>query len=383
MQNLGLNGDVQAGGHRFHVQTTYSAGNEKIISHVFEQGQVIDRHELFCPGESNPQILSSKLHALHLETMADLNLLFHIAEKVRRSKHPPSYLRLGAVFLEKNLTGEALAVLQQAIELAPEMPEAYRGLGHAFLRQADLGRAEEMFRRGLELAPEFADLHHDLGLALLEQDRLLEALPCFEAALHVNPGFAQAHLLLALALLLTLQGPQPLQDHLPPPSIRLKRAQDHLNTLVQAMAPQKLAARKGVMAKITSAETALARKDHAEAIAVLQTVREGLLAEPERVFENEFYLKFMFGGKSRDDAFIQRYMEILRAATQDFPEYADLHNHLGLAYVIQSRNLFQHAIEEFRLALKINPEYQHAERNLKLSENDSKSFVYLLRAMLR
>lgn len=383
MQHLGLNGDVQAGGHRFHVQTTYSAGHEKIVSHIFEQGQVIDRQELSCPGESNPQFLSSKLHALHLETMADLKLLFHIAEKVRRTKHPPSYLRLGAVFLKKNLAGEALAVLQQAIELAPDMPEAYRGLGRVFLRQMDLARAEEMFRRGLQLAPEFADLHHELGHTLLEQDRLLEALPCFEAALQINPKFAQARLLLALSLLLTLQGPQPLQDHLPPPSVRLKRAQDHLHAVAQAMALAKQAAREGLAAKLKAATAALAKRDHAEAIAILQGARAEMLAEPEQVYESDFYLKFMFGGKSRDDAFIQRYTELLRAATRDFPEYADLHNHLGLAYLIQSRNLFQHAIEEFRQALKINPDYKLAEKNLKLSENDSKSFVYLLRAMLK
>jgi tetratricopeptide (TPR) repeat protein len=112
-------------------------------------------------------------------------------------------------------------------------------------------------------------------------------------------------------------------------------------------------------------------------------VREEMLAEPIQIFESEFYLKFMFGGKSRDDAFIQRYTELLRAATQDFPEFADLHNHLGLAYLIQSRNLFLHAIEEFRQALKINPDYQRAAKNLKLLENESKGFVYLLQAMLR
>ncbi len=377
MQQLGLNGDVAAGGHRFHVQTTYSAGKQKFVSHVFERGRVIDQHELLCPGETNPQSLSPKLQQFHLEVMAEMELLFHIAERVRRTKHCPSYLRLGAFFLEKNLPEEALAVLRQAVELGPEMPEAHQGLGRAFLRQRDFVQAEEMFRRGLELAPEYPDLHHDLGLALLEQERLLEALSCFEAALRLNPRFSQTHLLLALTLLLTLQGPQPLQDHPPPPSTRLKRAQDLLEALIPPGAPPQHSL------KIQEAHAALARKDHVEAIIHLQNAREETSAAPDKILENEFYLKFMFGGKSRDEAYIQTYAGRLLAAAQDFPEYPDLHNHLGIAYLIQSRNLFLRALEEFRQAVKINPEYKRAERNLKLTENDSKSFVYLLRAMLK
>ncbi len=377
MQHLGLNGDVNAGGHRFHVQTAYSAGNERLVSLVFEQGRILDRRELVCSGETETGALSSKLRAFHLETMAEMELWFHISEKVRRAKHPPSCLRLGAVFLEKNLPEEAMAVLQLAVELSPEFPEAHQGLGRVFLRQRDFARAEEMFRRGLQLAPEYADLHHDLALVLLEQDRLLEALTCCEAALQINPKFSQAHVLLARALVLSLQGPQPLQDHLPPPSARLKRAQDLLQALAQNHAAQKYQAQiKAVLAFLTD-------KDFADAAAALQNLHAEMLAEPAAVFESEFYLKFMFGGKSRDEEFIQKYAERLQAAIRDFPDYADWHNHLGLARLIQSRNQFLRAIEEFKLALKINPDYKRAEKNLKLAENDSKGFVYLLRAMLR
>ena len=377
MQHLGLNGDVSAGGHRFHVQTTYSASKEMIVSHVFEQGRIIDRCELSCASATPPELIAQKLQAFHLDTTAEMKLLFQISEKVRRAKHPPSCLRLGAVFLEKNLPDEALAVLQLALELAPHLPEVPQGLGRVFLRQKEFAAAEEMFRRGLQLAPEYADLHHDLGAALLEQNRLLAALPEFETALRINPKFPLAHASLALTLLLTLQGSQPLQDHLPPPPARLKRAQDLLHGLRQLLPASKH------HAHVIAASAALARKDYTEAIAELQSLGAQMLAAPELIFESDFYLKFMFGGKSRDDQFIQRYAERLRAAISDYPAYADWHNHLGVAHLIQSRNLFLRAIEEFREAVKINPDYKRAGKNLKLSENDSKSFVYLLRAMLK
>jgi hypothetical protein len=56
---------------------------------------------------------------------------------------------------------------------------------------------------------------------------------------------------------------------------------------------------------------------------------------------------------------------------------------LGIAHLIQCRNLFLRALEEFRVSLRINPGYKRAEKNLKLSENDGKGFLILLRAILK
>jgi hypothetical protein len=91
----------------------------------------------------------------------------------------------------------------------------------------------------------------------------------------------------------------------------------------------------------------------------------------------------MFGGKGKDDDYIQGYTNELKTAVADHPGYADLRNNLGTAYLIQCRNLFLNALEEFRQALKINPEFKKADKNLKLAENDGKGFLILLRAILK
>ena len=65
------------------------------------------------------------------------------------------------------------------------------------------------------------------------------------------------------------------------------------------------------------------------------------------------------------------------------PDYADVRNNLGIAHLIQCRNLFLKALDEFRGALKINPDFKKAEKNLKLAENDGKGFLILLRAILK
>jgi cell fate (sporulation/competence/biofilm development) regulator YlbF (YheA/YmcA/DUF963 family) len=99
--------------------------------------------------------------------------------------------------------------------------------------------------------------------------------------------------------------------------------------------------------------------------------------------ENEFYLNFMFGGKGKDDEFIQEYTNKLCSAIEKKPNFADLRNDLGIAYLIQCRNLFLKGLSEFRAALSINPEYERAKKNLKLAENDGKGFLILLRAILK
>ncbi|MBN2090588.1 hypothetical protein JW964_13335, partial [candidate division KSB1 bacterium] len=99
--------------------------------------------------------------------------------------------------------------------------------------------------------------------------------------------------------------------------------------------------------------------------------------------ENEFYLKFMFGGKGKDDLYIEDYIRQQLQLISDHSNYADLHNNLGIVYLIQCRNLFLKALDEFREALKINSDFKKAEKNLKLAENDGKGFLILLRAILK
>ena len=377
MQQLGFNSDIQVGGHRFHVQTAFSANNEKIISHIFDQGRVIDQREVPFQGQANNQALPKRIRAVHQDMISEMELLYYISEKVRQIKHPLSCMRLGLVFLDKNLLDDAIVLLQTAIELDPSSPDAYNYLGGACIRKRDFAKAEEVLRRGLQLAPQYADLHYYLGVASLEQGRLPEAIQSLEVALNINPKFFQASLHVALAFLLTLTASVPPEAHLPPTSVRIKRAQDQLATVLEAFPIFKESSRmKATLEKLKLAE-------YGAAVDELQGLRREIQTEFALGFENEFYLKFLYGGKGRDDEFVRRYTDRLLGAVRDYPQYADLHNSLGVAYLIQCRNLFLRALEEFRVALRINPNFKRAERNLKLSENDGKGFLILLRAILK
>ena len=370
-QQLGLNNDVLVGGHRFHVQTTYSANNETILSHIFDNGRVIERLEVGVTEEVKNATLPKKLKVVHQEMIAEMELLFYIAEKVRQVRHPMSCLKLGHVFMSKNLLDDAVTFFQMAAELDPTSAEVYCQLGFANIRRGDFANAEMVLRKGVQLAPNYADLHQHLGVACLEQQKLGPALDSLRTALDLNANFFTAHFHYALALLQSLQAPFGGDSSVSP-----KAVQEHL-----------MRAAEGWPAfRTPRLEKALQLVDEGAigpAVQELQSLRQEVNIEADLAFEHDFYLKFMYGGKGKDDEFIQNYTIRLRAAMRDYPDYADLHNSLGVAYLIQCRNLFLRALEEFRVALRINPSFKRAEKNLKLSENDGKGFLILLRAILK
>jgi tetratricopeptide (TPR) repeat protein len=371
MQQLGFNNDVLVGGRRFHVQTTYSANNEMIISHIFDNGRVVERREVGVSAEVMNAALPKKLKAVHQEMIAEIELLYYIAEKVRQVRHPLSCLKLGLVLMSKNLLDDALVFFQLAVELDPDSPEVYSNLGYANLRRGDFANAESILRKGVQLAPRFADLHHYLGIACLEQRKFSQALEAFRTALEINANFTQAHFHQAVALLSSLAEASGVL-----PMDAAKQAQEHLTRVAEGLPAYRTPRLERALQLIDEGAYLPAAQE-------LQSLRQEINTDTDLTFEHEFYLKFMYGGKGKDDEFIQGYADRLRTAIRDYPDYADLHNSLGIAYLIQCRNLFLRALEEFRVSLRINPGFKRAEKNLKLSENDGKGFLILLRAILK
>ena len=91
----------------------------------------------------------------------------------------------------------------------------------------------------------------------------------------------------------------------------------------------------------------------------------------------------MYGGKGLDNETIHRYEDRLKLALEENEYYADIWNNLGVIHLIQCRNLFLQALNDFRKALEINPDFEKAKKNQKLVENDGKEFLILLRAILK
>ncbi len=374
-QQHGMNSNIQVGQRELHVQTAFSRTTSKIISNVFEDGRVIETREEPVRGNVEDKKLQKRIEQFHQNTLKDIELLFFIAEKVRQVKHALSCNKLGLVFLKRGFLKEAIEFFTLALQTDPKFVEAYNNLGLALVQEGQLDRAEEFFKKGLDIESGYADLHLNLAMLHYKRKQYPAAVQSAQAALGINPTYYDAHVYKGLALLRSL-AEKVTHEELPPLPARGKEAMDHLERAAQLFKPMNNEAfRQG--------KTAYAAEDFESAVKYFEKAYEEANQKMDMTFDHEFYLKFMYGGKGKDNQFIGGYVEQLKEAIKNYPEFADLHNNLGIAYLIMCRNLFLKALDEFRLALKINPKFKKAEKNLKLAENDGKGFLILLRALLK
>ena len=374
MENIGLNNEVAAGGKTFHIQTQYLEPSEKVVTNVFDSGKVV-----FSKGVDvkNLTVSDIKHHVnqLHKNTITDLELIYYIAEKVHKIRHCASTNKLGIVFLKRNLFDEAIGEFRTAIEIDPDFTEAYNNLGYTLLKQQLYEEAIDAFARGIKTDGNYADLHYNLGSAYLLKQEYGDAIRELNKAIEINEDYVAALLKLCSAYLESITS-EIQDDGLSPIPERMEKVKQLLMTVQSRevfFKPQ------GIDIIFEHVEN----NNIPEAVKILEKAGHEFPDFMDKFLESEFYLKFMFGGKGKDDDFIHDYAEQLRQALDKYPGYADLRNHLGICYLIQCRNLFLSALEEFREALKINPEFKKAEKNLKLAENDGKGFLILLRAILK
>jgi len=371
MDNQGLNNDVLVGGRKFHVQTEYMSQTNRISGKVFNDGEVIDALDVDVDASVSAEEARQRVEEVHQRLITEMEVLYYIYEKVKTVMHAPSANKLGLLFLQRKLVKEAIEQFELALRIDANYADALTNLGKAHLIREAYDDAVEVLARGVQTAPEYADLRNYLGIAYLYREEYDKAIEQLEAAIRLNPNYIGAQYHLGIAML-----------------ARIADNPDNGfgNGLDEALAALNQAKEKAVNRDIPKFNEVIKLVDEQ---AYTAAVDEFLLTKPRDTIrhfsdiETEFYLKFMYGGKGKDDVFISEYVDRLREILEEHPDYADVRNNLGVANLIQCRNLFLKSLEEFRAALKINPNYKKAEKNLKLAENDGKGFLILLRAILR
>jgi adenylate cyclase len=95
----------------------------------------------------------------------------------------------------------AIAAIEKALSLDPNLPEAYNPLAAVRLyHDRDWPAAERAFRRGIELNPNFAEIHHHYGLCLILFGRTEEALAEMTHGVEFEPLSPRFHVNLARCL---------------------------------------------------------------------------------------------------------------------------------------------------------------------------------------
>lgn len=376
-QEITFNSTLRAGKHKLAIETRYDSGARKAQALVQEDGRVVDERESILEESISQEFIEEEVRQFHNLIISDLDLLFCIIEKVNAGKNPASLYRLGALFLARGFHEEAIESFQTILEIDSDFESVHYSLGQAWLRQGDLDAALTHLRTAAERRPNYPDLHLTLAELFRKRGEHQQARESCEKALELNPDYLRAHLFLGLiwaeSTLL-----QPAHPELPPPIERLRESRHHLNFALGLVTPeQRFHLEKGL-------EYLDLRDRLEEGLAEIEKAI-GLTTFSHRsiIADSEFYLKFMFADLDRDHRSLENYIRTLEKSIQQHPDYADLHQSLGTAYLLHGWHRFARAVEAYREAVRINPDYQKAQHNLKLLENEGRGFLILLRAILK
>jgi len=382
MSDIGFNDNLEIAGRTFHIQTASSTGKGSIRCEIFENGRVLSTAEVDFERRSKSQKhsfddrLKTVVESLHQEMMSEIELLFTIGDKIKNLGHAPSNSKIGLIFLQNNLIEDAISHFKLAIKNDPNYLEAYNNLGMTYIQIGESKKASQIFATAVKKGTNFTDLHNNYGLSLLVDGNYKEAMSAIQKALKINKKYKEAHFNLALLYIKSILSDKT-GEVLPPPSIRKQRALEHLNTIKES----KIKVFDRIFDKLVRH---IENNEFEPSARILEEYRTKVFPRDlSSLISTNFYLKFMYGGKGLDNDTIHRYEERLKYALEENDDYADIWNNLGVIHLIQCRNLFLQALAEFRKALEINPDFEKAQKNKKLVENDGKEFLILLRAILK
>lgn len=252
----------------------------------------------------------------------------------------PSLLRRALTAVQRG-DPEAAARLYEDVLAAgvPAAPDVLAGACEAHLQSArrrsergDLQGALQSLQRAAELQPEFADVQAQLGRCLERLDQFTAARAAYERAIEINPQFLEARLNLA-RVLAHLHDAAGARAQLEAAAAAVPHAAGGVRERIAA------AADTAAPADLAAACAALLADSASEFAAELETIRAAL--------------------RAGEDA---RAIAALKSMLGVHPDFADLHNLLGVAY--DNADMPDDAIEEFEQALRLNPDFTGARVNL-------------------
>lgn len=382
MPDIGFNDNVAIGDRLFHVQTATNKAKGLVRCEIFEKGRLITvqtfnyerrKGEQSAPPEEH---IKNFVKDVHQSTIDEIKFLFKVSDRISKAPNANALIKLGTLFLKHNLVTDALKTFKKVLEIDPKSNRALILLATTYTRLNRNDEAINLLNRVVKSGYNYADVYNKLGMAYANKKNYIKALNYYQEALRINPNYHEAQYNTAITYLESILT-QRESSYLPPPSIRIDRARQLLRKVKESTA-------LFTDEQFLSIEQHIDRSEFEEAIHLLVNQRERLFPQDtSSLISTSFYLKFMYDGVNLTDREIRQYEQELKEAIKVKPEYADLWNSLGVVHLIQCRNLFLQALNEFDRALEINPAYEKALKNKKLVENDGKEFLILLRAILK
>ncbi len=370
-RTYGLDSAVKFDKDIYHIETYAEPRHFKLVSQTFKSGRILDVKEKQYDHQIREKTLIDLIQSIHNEQIESLSHLLRLVENVKKGMHADAFNKIGVIFMGKGFFQEAKKSFTDAVRIDQNLTDAHRNLGYVYKKLGDIDRAIAQFTRALYLAPRNADYYLDLGLAYLDKDMYDEAFQELEKAINFNKNFAEAYFNLGYLILK--------EKVMKAPTL-------HEKDVIAAIVNLKYASLLDPRFQVDPFKDALhllEQKDFAKSVSRLTKFKDEMKKTDIHEFIYDFELFSKFSDLKEVTITVDEYIDKMHRKVDSNPQYADLWNALGKAYLIKMRSLFNAALTHFKKAVEINPDYVQASRNLELVENEIKGFMLLLRAILK
>lgn len=382
MEGFGCQDTIQIGDRNFRIHTGCDTNKNKALAEVFEDGNFlfnVTKNYQIRQNENTPideTYLKKAVFNLHKQLLEDITLLFQINEKIAKLNQYIAHLRLGRVFMAKGFYQEAIVNFKRVIQLNPNFSQAYKLLGTAYVKVNEYKNALRIFSTVLEKESEYPDILNARGILYIHMGNYEAAKNDLQKAIELNPNLLECNFNLGVLLFLSTIAESPNDANFVLPariirSIKELKNLDHYNDVNWKM----------------EFEETLDRIEHGsrnEVIQALYNLQIKMIGSNDlNVDMDLFFLRFLYGGKELSRKDINMYERIIRTGSQSYEGFADYWNDIAIMHLIQCRDSFVKAIDDFETSIKINPKYGEANDALELIKRGKKGFLILLRAVLK
>jgi Tfp pilus assembly protein PilF len=112
------------------------------------------------------------------------------AAMLERAKDAPTLHELARAYRQLGRTSDAIAALEAAVKLDPDLTEARDSLGNMLLETGNQQRAEQELREAIRRQPDFASAHGNLANVLMARQSYEEAESEYKTSIALNPANA-------------------------------------------------------------------------------------------------------------------------------------------------------------------------------------------------
>lgn len=120
-------------------------------------------------------------------------LVFYSHIVAHNPEAPDAHLGLGVALFEADRFEEGIAATRRVLEYRPDSVKALSNLGRGLLKQEALDEAGAMLERAVEIDPDNISARQNLGELRRKTKRYEEALAQYRAVLRMDPDYALAH----------------------------------------------------------------------------------------------------------------------------------------------------------------------------------------------